>query len=203
MKHQTKKEQIQHYCKILNKGECSSLKTFRRDDFNELFELFKKHPDKDKCKDLQDIIIVRNKRRPIYYEFNIRKSNGDLIDISYRYCISGVHQSSKAKLISAMRHSIQPQIDDYRESKSCLKCELCKSTNSIHIDHIITFKDLADAFLQNQPNVPQEFDDTDYNSCKFKSNDKNFEERWIKYHKEFAALRPLCQSCNLARGRKS
>ncbi len=192
-----KTNKINYFKTKLNKGICNSLKNERNEDFNDFMELFKNHPeDESKLKNVIDLCIITNKRNTKYFEINIIRDNGEIEDISYRSCISERHD--RYNLYSALRYTIESQIKEFRDNSE-LKCELCNSTNDIHIDHIILFKTIVEQFLKNYKIIPNSFDDNEYNGCKFKDEDKQFMTEWFNYHKLNAKLRCLCSKCNLTR----
>ena len=192
-----KSDKIKHYQQILNKGVCKSLLNEREEDYKELVELFKNHPEYPyKLRDLKDVCIVRNKRNSKYYEFNLIRNDATTEDISYRSCIN--ERNINKNLYDAMRDCIDPQIQSFRKN-NIMKCEFCNETNDIHIDHIILFKELTDNFLKNKNKIPTDFDDNNYNGAMFKDKDTEFAEEWYNYHLENAQLRPLCKCCNLTR----
>ena len=105
-----------------------------------------------------------------------------------------------------MRYAISNQILEYKNSceEHNLICEICKSKEDTHIDHIILFKQLYDDFLkQNKLNIPVKFDDNYYNSAMFTPEDELFNKSWCEYHEKHAILRCLCKSCNLKRNKKT
>lgn len=193
------KTQKTNYFKTrLNKGLCKSLKKERNDDFNDFMELFKHHPESDmKLLDVVDLCIVSNKRNSRFYEINVIRSNGEIEDISYRCCIN--QRNNYFDLNQALRYAIEPQIKDFRNA-NINKCVLCGSMNNIQIDHIIMFKNLVSNFLKKtlKP-IPDKFDDNEFNSAKFKPENKELEEEWFNYHKKNAILRCLCSKCNKSR----
>lgn len=183
----------------LRKGLCKSLKVERNEDFIDFMELFKNHPDyQTKLKDVIDLTIVFNKRNHNFFEINLVKSNGDIEDISYRYCIN--ERCENYNLNSALRYTIEPQILEFRKT-NILICEFCNSKENIHIDHIILFKILANNFLKTKKYIPIDFDDNEYNGCKFKKEDEDFKNEWFDYHKHNAKLRCLCSKCNSQRAK--
>jgi hypothetical protein len=196
----TKKAQEEYYKKILNKGFSNSLVKERPKDYEDLMELFKKHPEyPDKIKDVVDIMVVKNKRNSRYYAFEIIKQNGTVEDISYTCCINP--RKENHDFITAMRNSIQPQINDFRK-KAKRECEICKNDNTeIHIDHIYMFKYLVNDFLAlvDKTEIPNEFDDHTDKTAIFKKKDIDFNNKWYTYHLNNATLRPLCAKCNLSR----
>lgn len=194
-------DKIKYYQQILNKGLCKSLLNERENDYKELVELFKNHPEYPyKLRNLSDICIVYNKRNNKYFEFNLIRDDGTIDDISYRSCIN--KQNINKNLYAAMRDYIDPQIILFRKN-NIMKCEICNKTNDIHIDHIIMFKELTDLFLKDKTNIPIDFDHNYYNGCIFKDKDKEFANEWFKYHLKHAKLRPLCKCCNLTRRKKT
>jgi len=195
-----KSQKTKHYQQILNKGLCKSLLLEREEDYKELIELFQNHPEYPyKLRDLKDICIVRNKRTPKYYEFNLIRDDGTIDDISYRECISP--PNTNKKLNEALRDCIDPQIQSFRKN-NIMRCEFCDTTEEIHIDHIIMFKDLTNNFLKNKQNIPTDFGYNYYHGAMFKDIDKEFADEWFKYHLDNAQLRPLCKCCNLTRTKK-
>ena len=195
----SKKEQVEYFKNILNKGLSDSLLNERKQDFEELMELFTKHPDyPSKLEGVIDMKIIRNKRNSKYYEFNLIKDNGSIEDISYRCCINT--RKSNHDFLNAMRNCIKAQIQDFKRTAK-KQCEFCKDTNNIHIDHIYMFKYLVCDFLTlfDETNVPTSFDNGIDNSAIFKQKDKKFSDTWYLYHKTNATLRPLCSKCNLSR----
>ena len=197
----SKKEETEYFKKILNKGVCESLVEDRKQDYDELMELFKKHPDyPSKLEGVIDMKIMRNKRNPKCYEFNLIRQNGLIEDISYRCCINT--RNSNHDFLNAMRNCINPQIQDFKRL-SKKECEFCKDTNNIHIDHIYMFKNLVSDFItiQDKKNIPTKFDDNIDNMAIFKKEDIDFSNEWYSYHYVHARLRCLCSKCNLSRSK--
>lgn len=183
-------------------SKCNSVKTYHPGYYIEFCEVFKRHCDyPDKFMDMVDIKIDYN---PIYKNqlvVYIIKSNGEIDDVSVlKNCISG---KPKDNLKIAMRVAVQPQIDEFRNSHTELICELCNSKERIEIDHhsiLQPFSKLYNDFMRtmrsNTLKIPTNFDNTISCLKCFKETDKEFNEAWIKYHKEKAILRMLCKECN-------
>lgn len=197
-----KTQMKEYYSAKLNKGICKSLKTERIQDFNDFMELFNNHPEKEtKLKNVVDLTIVKNKRNSKYYEINVIREDGSTEDISYNCCIN--QRPKNHNLNMALRYTIEPQIEEFKfNNNNNVFCSFCGDTNNIQVDHITTFKDLTNDFLNNRNDIPVKFDDSPYNSAMFSSNDKKIEEEWYKYHKEHAILRYLCRKCNISRNKK-
>lgn len=192
-----KTQKTTYFKSKLNKGLCQSLKNERNEDFVDFMELFKNHPDfKTKLTNVIDLCIIRNKRNSKYFEINLIRLNNDIEDISYRCCIN--ERNNNFNLNSALRYAIEPQIQAFRNENE-MKCDFCNSTDNIHIDHIIMFKNLANDFLSSYKSIPNYFDDNEFNGSKFKKKDIEFENDWFNYHKKNAKLRCLCAKCNLSR----
>jgi hypothetical protein len=193
----TQKAQLDYYRKILNKGLCSSLFKERNDDYKDLMFLFTKHPEYPyKTRDVIDINITQNTLNTRALQFNLIRKNGDIEDISYRYCI--VKPKDNHRFIGAMRSCIKPQITSFRKTNLSI-CQFCGETENIHIDHIYTFKNLVNDFLLINPDKPTLFNQNTDNQHIFRKEDANFANKWFQYHKLNATLRPLCAKCNLSR----
>ena len=137
----------------------------------------------------------------------IINKNDQEIDISWHCAITGKHKSKKHDLMSAMRIAIDKQINDYRINNKKNNCKLCNTDKDLDVDHSIeeesAFDQLVVKFLEsynilkeNLPNKFAELNDNTHRRC-FLQSDVEFEEKWIKYHKEHAKLRMLCHMCNI------
>jgi hypothetical protein len=178
---------------------CDSVKTKYPLPFLDFCQVFKRHSDyPDKFIGFVDIKIGYNPEYKNQLVVYIIKANGEIDDVSVlNNCITG---KPKDNLKIAMRVSIQPQINEYRNSNYIKKCVLCGEHDRIEIDHhseTTPFAKLYIDFMEiNTLPIPTSFDDTaSYMKC-FKSSDREFEESWIQYHKENAILRMLCSQCN-------
>jgi hypothetical protein len=191
-------------CKINDIGLCCSVKNEHNNFYNELMEIFKLHPNYPEIfLNVVDVAIAYNKINPKKcYELQLIKSNKTSEAISYRKCFVKT-PTKDIDLKHAMRYAIKDQILDYKDSCDELICAICGSEDYIQIDHVILFKTLYDDFLsQNTLTIPTEFDNTYFNSAKFKNDDVEFKKSWYEYHKKHAILRCLCNKCNLTRSKK-
>ena len=189
--------------KINEIGLCCSVKHEYHDFYNELLEIFKSHPNYPEIfLNVVDVAIAYNKINPKKcYELQLIKSNKTSEAVSYRKCFVKTPTDNSLKM--AMRYSIKDQILDYKDSCDELICAICGSEQNIQIDHVIFFKTLYNYFLsQNTLPIPTEFDNTYFNSAKFKNDDVEFQKSWYEYHKKHAILRCLCDKCNLIRSKK-
>jgi len=171
----------------------------RKQDYEELMELFTKHPDyPSKLEGVIDMKNISNKRNLKYYAFNLIKDDGSIEDISHRCCINT--RNSNHDFLNAMKNCIKPQIQEIKRMAK-KECECCKDIGNIHMDHIYMFKYLVCDFLTlfDETNVPTGFDNGIDNSAVFKKKDEEFSDTWYLHHKANATLRPLCSKCNLPR----
>jgi transcription elongation factor Elf1 len=179
-------------------GECDSLKEKYPDDFNFFVNyLFTRHPKyPEKTEGLIDVIIKYNNFGNLSIYF--KKIDNQIEDISaLNKCISG---KNKDNLYIAMRTSIIPQIIDYRNKQTNLVCEICNNNENIEIDHLEPhFIDLFSDFINEQGYKPSTFSSDKYHRKTFTEKDKDFKEKWIKYHKTKSILRLLCKKCNSSR----
>ena len=183
-------------------GVCEKIKTEHPEEFLDFCQVFRRHSEyPDKFFGLVDIKINYNhvfKNQLVVY---IIKNNGDVDDIDdvsvLNNCITG---KPKDNLKIAMRVSIQPQIDEYKNNNLIRQCELCDMNDRIEIDHHsekMPFAKLYVDFMEiNKFPIPTLFNDTKSHMKCFKELDYKFQESWIQYHKEKAILRMLCRSCN-------
>ena len=189
-----------HFREIINRiGVCDSVRSTHSSEFLDFCEVFKRHSDyPNKFIGFIDIKIDYNPEFKNQLVVYIKKDNGTIDNVSVlNNCITG---KPRDNLKVAMRVSIQPQIDDYKNNNYIKVCELCQGHNRIEIDHHsdkAPFAKLYSCFMEiNKLPIPTEFDDTKSHMKCFKKTDYNFEEQWIQYHKENAILRMLCRRCN-------
>lgn len=186
-------------------GLCDSVKAKSNTWFQDIYHILLRHPNaEDKLHHLEDFSVVRNVLKPSSFVIHIKKKDGTVDDVSWLSCVTGKPRSAKQLLHSALRYSIEPQIQQYRDSISLDQCVLCQSsTNGTpHIDHFVQFEQLVHDFYQTITiPVPNEVDAVnDYSGRRcFKSTDQTFQELWEDYHRKHASLRVLCATCNLSR----
>ena len=194
-------KKLKDYTKELIKkiGECESLKEEYPKDFDFFVNyLFVRHPNyPEKTNGLNDVTIKYNNYGVLSVYF---KKNNEIEDISaLNKCITG---KNKDDLYIAMRNSIIPQIIDYRNNHDNLVCEICKNFENIEIDHKEPqFIDLFSNFINEQKYKPTFFSSDKYHRKIFTEKDRDFNEKWINYHKKNSNLRPLCKKCNSSRNK--
>ena len=180
-------------------GQCNSVKTLHNIEFEDFCEVFKRHSDYPaKFIGLDDIKIDYNpvfKKELVVY---IIKKDGTIDDVSVlNNCITG---KPKDNFKIAMRVSIQPQIEEYKNNNCNIFCEICNSYERLEVDHhseLSPFAKLYRDFMHtNMLPIPETFDNTESHMKCFNKVDHEFEKSWIQYHKENAILRTLCSTCN-------
>lgn len=185
---------------------CNSIKNDKPQCYEEIIDLLKRHPAYDeKIKNMSDIKLVPDKLNAKALKLMIINTDGSEGDISWRVAITGKRKSSKEKLRSALRSSIDDQILDFKKT-SIPMCEICNSVENLHVDHILQFEEIAQKFLNlieqtGGMTIPSEFCDmTDgtHRQC-FLAADKQFETFWQNYHNEHSTFRILCRTHNLSR----
>lgn len=161
-----------------------------------LFPRHTEYPDKFVC---MVNIGIRNNKVFQNKEVYIIKDDSSIDDVSVmRNCVTGKKADN---LTIAMRNTIYPQIEEFKENCENLNCVICGSDKNPHIDHYEPqFIELKKIFLDKVDlKLPTKFDDNSFNGKIFTTSDNMFEKEWYEFHKKNATLRVLCQKCNLTR----
>jgi len=120
---------------------------------------------------------------------------GELIDWSLRAAIAGRDVSAWGKLTAALRSSIRPAIQKFR-SEGSGKCVLCNVSGFCEVDHhMVRFRDLMRAYLEERGYYPDNYVYT-HSGWSFTEADREFEQRWVRFHEEKCSLRLLCSPCH-------
>ena len=200
----TQKELEKHVRKLLHElGPTNDVAAVSRKTFTFLFELLERHPNAStKLHNFKQMVV-----QPVghlAYGLLIRYEDGTLDDISWKVCVSGKTPSPKHAIASAYRQAIQDQIDRFRtenETTSCTHCHCDLSSSGCHVDHIVPFVDLINAFtIQCELTVPNEIMSAPlclYRHRFLKTDDK-FEDAWRSFHEQHAILQITCAPCNLS-----
>lgn len=197
----TKKEIKDYTSELINRLKITKSLRIQSEEAYEYFkELFKGHPDyPEKTSKMTDLKIVKGAMGKGYM-LKIVNSDGTEDDISWNKCIYG--REMKNVLMEAMRVAVMEQIKEFREANTNRICGICKKDTKhveTHIDHVIHFESIAKTFLEGEKEIPKEFEQNELVLKCFKEKDRDFAERWAKYHKEEAVLRLTCASCNMKR----
>jgi hypothetical protein len=168
-----------------------------------LLEILNKHPWKyEKIgTGIDSFIIKKNKINSRGFEINIKRNDGSIIDFSWVKCVKGKFPTNNKKLLEAMREAISIQIISYKNTHKhiCKNCRETSKAQRYHVDHDNPeFKELSETFLKENKNHPKQFgENIDTHITKFLIKDHLFEKKWQKFHKTYANLQILCESCNL------
>lgn len=139
--------------------------------------------------DAEDYKLELNK----YNQVEIMElAGGKWFPFSIKRCIVGKGRTPIAQINKAFREAVSNQLWDFKKSKADCACQLCKSTESIQVDHLEpVFHTLVSNYIESKP----DFELTDESIADFQT-----------YHSTNAKLRLLCEKCNLdeytKRGRK-
>ena len=201
------KDELRNYVikVILSTGLTSSLKQTNLDVYTFFVSLFQRHPEKDR-KEVSLITDISIRRFPKSkpkkqldfsdHQFFIIKSNGTVDSISWNSCVINAVNPYEKRINWAMRHAIEDQIKEYKNTNKNKPCEFCGTYYDITVDHIIKFKKLKDDFIVMNPEYPKELGKNNFAQEVFKKEDIEFVKLWQEYHKENATLRILCKKCN-------
>ena len=110
---------------IYDIGPCNDLKNYNLSKFEILIEILKRHPDfAIKTKNMNSIKITNDQLNKAALKIIIINDDNTEIDISWKCAITGKGKSLKSELLSAMRSSVEQQINTYRQSNKG-PCQLC------------------------------------------------------------------------------
>ena len=127
-------------------------------------------------------------------------------DISWHTAINGTPKTFESELKSAMRYSIEYQIQMFRNNIPHCICNYCNISNVLmHVDHVVQFQSLYDTFIKSvELKIPNSFIDSKDGTYRrqFTPDDNEFEIEWQKFHLNNATLQILCAKCNLTRKKK-
>lgn len=154
--------------------------------------------------------IVSNKLNQMSNSYTtiLHRLDGTTDNISILKCFQINIKNSLQILKEAMRYSVKDQTIEFREKKQIegkLECAHCGNDklkfSEYDADHIRPFCKLSDDFLR-LPDILSIIPTT-FDSCptlhlkRFYKKDEEFENKWKKYHQQYATLQLLCRKCNL------
>ena len=170
-----------------------------------LNDLINNHPDKAfKIGAGIDYFWIKKNEIGKGYATMIKRTDGSVADFSWRYCCEFKRRLVAEDITRAMRTAITNDINEFKTSFGYkFTCALCKrqGTNSheFHADHIHPFCHIKTEFLSNEPVHPTRCADTLVGATHFHADDTEFEQRWVRFHKNKAQLQILCARCNLSK----
>jgi hypothetical protein len=153
---------------------------------------------------IKSIRIQRNILNKNAFETIILRKDNSEIDFSWLKCSTSSSNSIIDNLKAAMRQSILPEIQNFK-NKSIMKCVFCNSVEGeFHADHHEpSFIQLFNDFIKLYSNYPKIFDDDPKTHIAiFRKEDEKFSDIWKKYHNKNMNLQILCSTCNLRKNRK-
>jgi hypothetical protein len=104
------------------------------------------------------------------------------------------------KLKAACRSAIKEHVDNYRhEHRAMVMCDHCRKPCTVkdaHVDHVKRFEDIFAEFCELETELPLYFDTNEGKRVVFKERDKEFEERWYKFHHLHARYQMVHKRCN-------
>ena len=150
--------------------------------------------------------------------------------ISWRKCVQTHKRKSSPNalppsvtprnlLVGAMRSAIRRQIRQFQQAnrftRACANVE-CQSeekggttqnhkhrSRTFHVDHIVPFSQLAEEFLQANPDPPTTFAFRRQTGQPiFTRQERGFRARWQNFHRKHATYQWLCRTCNLQKSNK-
>jgi len=171
-------------------------------------DLIERHPRRDEKigVGVEAFYILQNPCNRKAMTLMVERSDGSRIDFSWLTCVDGKDKSTKADLLAAMRSAVMSQVLDFRGAHFSGFCQECSKEIDMaesNVDHVDTFKILADRFLDGHKNIPNEFDGhpTRFTTV-FKSKDIQFRRDWELFHRENAKLQITCRECNQVKLRR-
>lgn len=141
----------------------------------------------------------------------VHRTDGSCVDVSVVKCITGKADDPKKKLLISMRTAVTDQVLEYRRGAFCPGFSLCSrcgqplENGSFDVDHKDPpFQSLADAFLRDyNGTIPTEFDkDGDTNMSVFRTEEKEFTDRWVMFHGNNSTFQLLCKACNVSKSNR-
>jgi hypothetical protein len=199
-------------------GATHDLRASHPEEFSMFMKLLERHPDAGtKLKNTQRVevrIVTRTKEGLPAYGLMLHYADKDPDDISWRYCLEKKKPDTPMyRLMAAMRHSVAPQIVEYRSAAAaaaaagaldCINCDHCGvpvRLSDMHVDHVVEFKALASGYLEStEHSIPAEVQDDPIvlNRHRLFETDAEFERGWQEYHRRHAKLQRTCMQCNLS-----
>lgn len=167
--------------------------------FNDFCNIMRKQEKWDsKIKNIISFRVVRSRlNKALNLQLKVKNFN-KWVTVSWK---KGTTKKRKEKdpLQSAFRQSIKTQIFNWKKmNKLGALCNNCRASRLLQADHKFpTFINLTKTFLDNEKNIPTEFDYHYKCGRKFQKKDNYFKLKWQKFHKKYATLQWLCRSCNL------
>jgi hypothetical protein len=134
----------------------------------------------------------------------------DMMDFSFRMCVSGKSPTTWANFCVAARNSISSQIIVFKTAAflgvDAARCQITGEEiewDSCHVDHVAPFSDLLQMFIE-QRNIDTSIEHTkggEDGSVTRIFIDATLDTQWKEFHKQNAVLRLTTVKANLSRPR--
>jgi hypothetical protein len=157
----------------------------------ELLIMLRQHPQADqKLANLVDLRI-----HPETFTIDVVNADDSVINIPWLHCINP--RPLQYYWHKALKQSVWPQIEAFKLAHPTETCSACEEKIfSMHVEHSIPT--LVQAFHLL---VPMPFDaetmETPSGETYFAAKHVEYEKQWQKYFQEQAALRIICEHCNV------
>ena len=142
--------------------------------------------------------------------FFVRRTDQSKAEFSFHECLKGT--THEGRFLEAARAEIEDQVVHFRESifagSSVRLCALTGASitrHESHIDHIVPFNKLVEAFTANfsLDVATVKYTGWDDGAARMRFADPVLAKQWSDFHREKAELRITAKSANLQRPRKS
>jgi hypothetical protein len=193
---ETKKAATEFYRSIISEMEFDKKYREGSEIYSHLISLLRNHPSEWKRCSVPKWFRKKKNWSSFIIEYRTVDSRTEVL--SYTSCINGKSGVNTPVLLSsAMRASVEPSIQRFRDEKRGEGCNICGNTTDIsHIDHIKQFSEIRDEFLEmKKGSIPGTFDFKD-NRPHFKKTDRRFDSEFREYHDSVATLQKLCIGCH-------
>jgi len=192
-------------------GITSSIRETSPTEYEFFHELIKRHYSyKEKWTHGSDLAIRRDVMNPQTFALDIVNSDGTIMEISWRKCVTGKSESQSDLFHAALRSSVADQIAAFREQSShvetCGICDKRMDPHDNHVDHILHFATLVANVmaLHEDITIPTEYEKEPLTyRTRFKEEDLPVAQLFSAYHREHATLRMVCSACNMKREKLS
>ncbi len=176
---------------------------------NDIESLLKYHPNEDKIKDIEYLIVrIRPpfNRKALYIK---NKCDDNEEDVSYKYCLRALFgkYNKDENNINCIVRAFRDAISHTKKKTYFLEytdnnCQQCgKETDELHIDHYrYTFQRILDEFICVNNISFSSIKVSENMNNLYEFNDDNLSTKWIYYHDNKATFKALCVRCNLTNG---
>ena len=176
---------------------------------NDIELLLKCHPNEEKIKDIEYIVV---RIRPPFNGkalFVKNKYDDNEEDVSYKYCLRALFDkySKEENNINRIMRTFRDAIRNTKRKQFFLNnmdniCQQCGNDgDAIHIDHYMhTFQQLLDEFVCDNKIMLSSINVHENMNNEYEFADNDLHTKWVNYHDDKAIFKALCIRCNLSNG---